>query len=99
MKKIFSRYLWLLLLPLSIIMGLIRQEHIQSYQRLIGKPTMSGAFAFIGYSFLGVWSGIALFLIASIHSSKALKRKEKDILILTILLISIPVLIFTSFFL
>lgn len=60
---------------------------------------MTGIFAFQGNSFLGTYSGIALFLIALIHSAKMLKRKEKDIFILIIILLSIPVLIFITLFL
>lgn len=99
MRRLFSKYLFLLLMPLGIIRGKARQIQIQKYQASSGKPTMTGVFAFLGHSLLGIYSGIALFLIALIHSTKKLTRKEKDIFILIIMLLSIPMLIFITLFL
>jgi hypothetical protein len=72
---------------------------IQHYQHSIGRPTMTGAFAFMGNSALGIYSGIALFCIALIHTNKMLTLKEKDAIILIIFLISIPILLFIVIFL
>ena len=49
-KKIFN----ILIFPICLIIGLIRQQQIQTFQSSIGKPTMTGVFALYSYIFVGI---------------------------------------------
>lgn len=51
--KTIQKYFNRLIIPICLIIGLVRQEQIQTYQASIGKPTMTGSFALFSYVLVG----------------------------------------------
>ena len=55
MLKTVQKYFNSLIIPICLIIGLIRQEQIQTYQASIGKPTMTGSFTLFSYILVGMF--------------------------------------------
>lgn len=70
MIRIVRKYWNILIIPACLIIGLVRQEQIQTYQLSIGKPTMTGAFTLFSYIFIGICLTCTLMLSNLIGRSK-----------------------------
>ena len=89
MFKILKKYSVILIFPICLIIGLIRQGQIQTSQALIHKPTMTGAFTCYSYIFVGICLTIITLIAIAIYHSKLLKN-TKVTLISTVLIIGLP---------
>lgn len=89
MLKIFLKYYSILILSICLIIGLIRQDQIQTYQSSIGKPTMTGIFTLYSYIFVGISLTLISILLNLIYRSK-LGNTLKIVLKVTVFVIGLP---------
>lgn len=97
MLKVFRKYYYILFFLICLIIGLIRQEQIETYQSSIGKPTMSGIFALYAYIFVGICLTIISIGIEFIHHSNQ-TNLLKIFLIILVLIIGLPLICFSLLF-
>ncbi|WP_294188232.1 hypothetical protein [uncultured Clostridium sp.] len=99
MKVLKKLYPFVLFIGI-IIWGFIRMYQINSYEILIGKPTMTGSFTFMTYGIISIIVTIVSVLIYKISSinEDILNRTIKLIFIITALIISIPIIIVMLYF-
>lgn len=76
--KTLKKYYPFFIFIFVFILGLIRSRLISSYEISIGKPTMSGAFAFIAYSIVSIILFISSLLIKILSSIKSEKFNIKE---------------------
>jgi hypothetical protein len=98
--KMLKKYYPLFIFILVFTFGLIRSRLISSYEISIGKPTMSGAFAFIAYSIVAIILFISSLLIKILYSIKSekLNVNVKTILITIVASIAFAISTFILFF-
>ena len=98
--KLIKKYYPLFIFILVFTFGLIRSHLISSYEISIGKPTMSGTFAFIAYSIVAVILFISSLLIKMLSSIKSEKFNinVKILLITLIGSIAFAISVFILFF-
>lgn len=70
MIKSICKYCSKLIIPVCLIIGLVRQGQIQTYQTSIGKPTMTGAFTLYSYIFVGICLTLTIMLSNFVGRSK-----------------------------
>lgn len=98
MLKTLKKYFNILIIPVCLIIGLIRQEQIQTYQRSIGKPTMTGIFTLYSYIFVGVCLTVISVILRFICHSK-LNNALKIIFKIIALIIGLSLACFSLFIL
>ncbi len=78
-----------------ISIGLFRVYTISTNEIMMGKPTMTSSFTFIAYLFIAILVSIIYLIILMINSisENILNRVVKNIFIITLLIIFIPILI------
>lgn len=89
MFKILKKYFIILIFPICLIMGLIRQGQIQTSESAIHRPTMTGAFTCYSYIFIGICLTIITLIVRAIYHGK-LRKNTKITLISTVLIIGLP---------
>ena len=89
MFKILKKHFIILIFPICLIMGLIRQGQIQTSEAVVHRPTMTGAFTCYSYIFIGIClTSITLIEIAIYHSK--LRKNTKIIIVSTVVIIGLP---------
>ncbi|WP_300380289.1 hypothetical protein [Clostridium sp.] len=84
--KLLKKYYPFLIFILVFTFGLLRARQISNYEVSIGKPTMSGAFAFYAYFIVSIILFISSLLIKILSSIKSEKFNiNVKILLITII--------------
>ena len=99
MKALKKLYPFILFIGI-IFIGFIRMYQINSYEIMIGKPTMTGSFTFAVYIIISIIVtivSVGSYKISSINE-RILNRTIKLIFIITLLIISIPIIIIMLYF-
>ena len=91
-----KKWLIVFIIFLGIIsIGLFRVYTISTNEIMIGKPTMTSSFSFIAYLFIATLVSLIYLIILMINSvsENILNRVVKNIFIVSLLMIFIPIII------